>query len=464
MDYESRKVKWHWLLLFILHSAAVVYLIFKGNPLLYSHLELRSSLTVSDSKSQTTIPTNPEVLDKLSEITFVPRYNLSRTAVDTIAVPRSKDYVEFEKHSLNLGVPDFLANHISYDRSGFYFVNTSQWAIAVSPGGEVRWKYAFKKSSAGSLLPALLDERLIYLVQSDGQIVCLDKANGSLRWALNLKQKVVAPPILWNDQILIPTKATTGVQLRMVKRLNGRVMEESPVIEVKQPNVDLTYADALKVMLVTVGTKVIALSPTTWSVQWTQTLTDPAVGPAVASGTQIFFATLGAKVIKIDGSKKGKLEWEADIQMPAVSAPVYLPVINRLAVMDTNGAISAVDAKTGKILWRVASENRNPANEVWGARISGKYIEDYQMDWLHKGWTFWSPCADSRVCIYTPNKGQVVDRLALSGRPLTLPLPLEKRWVFISRQKSGGYTISHLVEEMEAKRLRESQSSNKTVD
>jgi len=173
-------------------------------------------------------------------------------------------------------------------------------------------------------------------------------------------------------------------------------------------------------------------------------------------------ATLGAKLLKLEGAKKGKLEWEADLEMPAASAPTFLPVINRLGVMDSSGAISAVDAKTGKVFWRIGTDNHNPANEVWGARISGKHIEEFQMDWLHKGWTFWSPCGDSRFCIYTPNKGQAINRLHMTGKPLSLPLALEKRFVFVTQQttgKSTKYALSHMVEEAEIKRLRESHTS-----
>ena len=127
---------------------------------------------------------------------------------------------------------------------------------------------------------------------------------------------------------------------------------------------------------------------------------------------------------------------------------------NRLAVLDTNGFISAIDAKSGKVYWRFPTENRNPLAETWSARLKGQHIEEFKMDWLHKGWTIWSPCYDNSFCIYTPNKGQVVTRVKLSGRPLALPLPVDHRWVFLSHTKGGNYILSQIVEDAEIKKLK----------
>jgi len=198
---------------------------------------------------------------------------------------------------------------------------------------------------------------------------------------------------------------------------------------------------------------VIALDPDDWQQQWFLTLTDPVKGAAVVVGTQIYAATLAAKVVKIDGAKKGKLEWEADIVKPPVSPPSFLPVVGRLAVLDTTGQLSEIDAKSGKVYWRVPTENHNPLVETWSARLKGAHIEEFKMDWLQKGWTTWSPCYDSSFCIYTP-KGGLITRVRLSGRPIALPLGVDRRWIFLSQSKPGHYVVSQIVEDQEVKKLK----------
>jgi len=268
MDYESRKVKWYWLTLFIFYSGFVIYLIFKGNPLLYSHLELRSALTAGDPKNTSTVPSSPRLVDKPGESASIARYNLARTAIDPIGAPRAKNYEEHVKHALNLDIPDFDIQHISQDRTGFYFTGSTPWAIAVNLDGTVRWKYKFRTAPVERPLhPILVDDKTAYLIHPAGGIAALDKNTGAIRWVLHLKQDVVAAPLLWNDHILLPTKNPSGVQLRLLRRSNGKMMDESPVFEVKVPNIELTYSDTLKLLLMTAGNKILAINPLNWSAQ-----------------------------------------------------------------------------------------------------------------------------------------------------------------------------------------------------
>lgn len=460
MDYESRKVKWYWMLLFIVYCGGVVYLLFQGNPFLYSHLELRSALDVGEAVHRQTIPAKPISPVKLTPSTFERRYSLERAAIDPSNTPHNKNYEEFAKFNIDFGVEGFTPLNVSQDASGLYLTGKSAWVIAVGLDGKVRWKYRFKESEdAPMMLPVLLDENSAYLVHPSGEVVCLDKNSGDIRWIMALKEEVTALPILWHKDILIPGKSATGVPIHMVNRLTGQIEPDSPKLEIK-PGFLLSESAVLGQLIATVDNKVLAINPEDWEVEWSQTLTDPIKGPAAVVGNQIYVSTLGAKLVKLDGAKKGKIEWEADLEKPAASAPAYLPVVGRLAVLDNTGALSAIDAKTGKVYWRIPTENRNPLVETWAARLSGKHIEEFKMDWLHKGWSIWSPCSENRFCIYTPNKGQQIAKIALSGHPMTLPLAIGKQWYFLLQQKPGHYTLSHIVEDAEAKKLRSAHGSN----
>lgn len=460
MDYESRKVKWYWFLAYIFYCSVVVYLLFQGNPLLYSRSELRSVLNVADGSHHLTVPLHPQEV-ALSPPTFQSRYNMARTSADPLSAPRNKVYQEYQRFPVNFGLENFEVQNVSQDQSGFYLTGKGPWAVALSLDGKPIWKYRFRSPAAQvGLLPILLDEHSAYLIDSMGEVVCVDKANGELRWRISLKQSVVAVPILWRQQIIIPTKSKSGVTLTLLMRINGRIATDLPTLALK-PGFLLSESAELNRLIATVENKVVSIDPGEWVIDWSQTLTDPIKGPAVVVGSQIYVSTLGAKVVKLDGSKKGKQEWEADIIKPAAASPAFVPLIQHLAILDSSGSMSAIDTKSGKVLWRLPIESRISMFEVWSARLKGQHIEEYKMDWLHKGWSIWSVCGETHFCVFTPGKGQMINRIRLSGRPIALPLPLDRRWVFLLQPKPGQYLISHVAEEAEIKKLSSENSAVK---
>jgi hypothetical protein len=455
MEYESRQVKWYWLLLFILFCGGVGYLLFTGNPYLYSHLELRSVMSSGGVKALRTIPSKPTPAGDLGEATYYSRYGFSHTAVDPFAAPRSRSYEEYEHHEVDFGMSDFDVRHIVSDDSGFYVSGKSPWVFGIGLDGKARWRYKFLALNADqSVWPVLLDSHRAYLIHPAGEVVCLDKDSGELLWVMDLKQEVAADPFLWKENIVVPVKGASGVQMFEVHRGDGRVAEARPQLDLK-PGFQFASSPALAGLLIaTVDNKVVAVDPQTWKIQWSQTLTDPIRGAAMLVDKQIFVSTLGAKIIKLDGGKKGKVEWETDLEKPAASPPTYLPIMHRLSVLTTTGVLIVVDAKTGKLVWRAAIDNRNPLMETWSARLKGQNIEEFKMDWLHKGWSIWSPCAERRFCLYTPGKGQLMQRVTLSGLPMTLPLAGNHRWVFFLSTKKGHYAISQVLEENDIKKLK----------
>ena len=452
MEYESRKIKWYYLLLFVLFCAGVVYLLFSGNPYLYSHLELRSALVAGEVKYRRTIPSKPDAPAKLGPPSAWARYNLQRTAVDPVSAPRSRSYVEFEKHAVELG-EGFDVQHVNGDQSGFVVTGKSPRAAAVDLDGRVRWTYAFSEAVGDrGLWPAQIDEQSVYLIHPTGEVVCLDKVTGALRWLLPLHQEVAAAPFLWGKELMVPIKGPSGVQMTAIARGDGRV-EGPPVKLDAKPGFTVSESVSLTALILTIDNKVSAVDPETWKTLWSQTLTEPTRGPAVVVDNQIFVATMGGKIVRLDGAKRGKIDWEVELEKPAVSAPSYLPVMHRLAFLDTAGQLTAIDAKLGKVLWRTPVENRNVLNETWSARLKGQNIEEFKMDWLHKGWTIWTPCRDRGFCVYTPNKGQLIERIALTGVPLALPIALDKRWAFFTQVKPGRFNVSKILEESEVKKL-----------
>jgi outer membrane protein assembly factor BamB len=457
MDYDGRQVRWYWLLLFVVYSGVVIYLLFNGNPYLYSHHELRAAMSRGESMSLLTIPAKSTLSDKVGASTFFQRFNFSRSSIDPIGTPRSKNYEEYQQFPVKIDIEGFEVQNIAQDDSGFYLTGKSPWVIALGLDGEVRWKFRFIDVKDDKSLPTiLLDETTAYVVHPAGEALALNKTDGAIRWLIHLDNDVVSQPFLWQNQLVIPVKGTKASQWMMVKRGDGKLAENSPTFDFK-PGFLVSQGPSGKSIIVTQENKLINVSADDWKVDWTQTLTDPIKGPAVVVDQFVYVTTLGSKLVKIDASKKGKVEWEVDLEKPPASAPTYLPVANRLSVMLDDGILIMVDAKAGKPLWSYNTLNKSPLVDSWSVRLSAKHIEEYKMDWLHKGWSVWSSCSSRHFCIYTPNKGQLVQTVPLSAQPVTLPLQMEKRWVFFGLGKDGKYLISHLLEASEIKKLKEAE-------
>lgn len=458
MDYDSREVKWYWLILFSLYCGAVGYLLFSGNPYLYSNKELIAALSSADLLQKSVIPAKPDSPPRTGVSTFFERYNFERTGVDPAGVPRLKNYVEYQKYEVKTGLDDFEFKSVVSDDSGFYVTGKSPWVVAIGLNGEARWRFRFRDLKAEqSLLPVLLDESSAYLVHPEGEIVCLNKTDGSIRWVLETDLPVAGTPFLWQGHVIVPFKAAKEMQLLQVQRTTGIREKATPKLDAK-PGFILSYSPVLKALIAAFDNKVVAIDPDNWNSLWTQTLTDPIKGPAVVVENMIYVATLGAKLVKIDGGKKGKVEWEVDLEKPPASAPSFVPAIQRLTILDTSGMLSAVDLKTGKVAWTYSTENKNPLTDTWSVRLSAKYIEEFKMDWLHKGWTVWSPCSNKRFCIFTPNKGQLMERVSLSGTPVTLPLQTDHGWMFLTETKPGQLAILHVMSENDIKKLKAEQA------
>ncbi len=458
MDYDSRQIRWYWLLLFILYSGVVIYLLFMGNPYLYSHHELRAAMSRGEATNTLlTIPAQPPTTEKVGSPTFFQRFNFARNGVDPFGSPRNKNYEEYKQFPVQHGVENFEVQNIAQDATGFYLTGKSPWVVSIGLDGELRWKFrAHEDMGDKAMATVLLDETTAYIVHPHGEVLGLNKTDGSIRWLTHLDKELIAQPFLWKDNIVVPVKGTTTSEWIRVRRADGKGTDKAAKVDIK-PGFLVSQGPGTKSLIVTADNKIMSIDTEDWKIDWSQTLTDPIKGPAVIVDQQIFVATLGSKLIKLDASKKGKVDWEVDLEKPPANAPTYVPIAHRLSIQLTNGEIAAVDAKLGKLLWSYSTLNKSPLTDTWSVRLSAKHIEEYKMDWLHKGWTIWSACSNKHFCIFTPNKGQLVQSIPLSGSPLTLPLNSERAWIFFGQKKPGEYVISHLLEAAEIKKLKEAE-------
>ncbi len=446
MDYESRHVKWYWLILFLAYCTLTGYLLFKNNPLLYSNSELRAQIIGKDLGSLKILPENRPSTADLGPEVFPARHDLQRSG--QIQPGRSFTWELKEVQNFPIPAEDKLQiEGVAADTHGFVLTGKSPWVTSVTFEGHIKWRYKFKTlADDQSLFAPLVDKKLTYVFHPSGEAIALSSATGDIVWALTLTDAIVAQPFLWQEQLIVPVREGTSTKLITLKRFNGDEVARTKAIDLK-PGFLSSYNSALKLWIFTSDNKVVALLPGDWKPAWAQTLTDPIRGFAINNETSVFVTTLGAKAYKLDAKNRGRVEWEMDLSKSAGGSITYLPYTNRLNFLLTNGVMSTIDAKAGKLLWSYNIENRNTMVETWAQRLKGAAIEKYKMEWLHKGWTIWSPCASKRVCIYAPNKGALIRRIPLIGDPVAGPVQIEDTWYFLVKKTDGELFISHVAHE-----------------
>lgn len=442
MDYERNRVRWYWVTLFVIYSMAMIYVVLTGNPYLYTHLEFKHELQSAPEQNPEPVPSIHSQLPlpaSLGDQTYHSRLNAERNGDARPDITFSKNFVEKQVYPIladDKSGQKFKPALWSIDNDGFFLAN-SDAVLGYNLNGQKMWEFRFDDQGK-PLSDVVTDEGLAYLIQSNGSIVALNKSNGQLQWSNKLSEEVIGPSFVAKGRLYIPLKSRpleTKVprpmfRFAVMKRETGELTQFSKPIEGK-PRFQISMAPELGSWILSYDNKIVAVDPDKLEVQWTQTLTDPILGPVSVVGKTLFVSTMAGKVIKLDGAKKARQEWEVELPRPPVSSPTFLPIMTKLSVLDDQGQLQLIDAKAGKLLWRFNIENKNGLKETWSARLKGSVIQETGMDWLHRGWSIWSPCAKNRFCVYNPAKGQLISRTSLSGSVISFPMEKDKVFYFL---------------------------------
>jgi hypothetical protein len=455
MDYQQRGVRWYWIALYLIFSMGSVYGVLTGNPFLYSRQEFKKELLAEPDQQLLPVPspTSQAPLPmELGEQSSFDRMNSQRNGMAASDLTFAKSFTEKDVFPLNFDPKAIKPGSWAMDEDGAFIGGVST-AIGFNLSGIKLWEFRFPKHLKEPIRDILLDKALAYVVHQGGEIVALNKKTGALQWNLKLHEELVGPSMISQGQLLVPVKARSPeskiprpmFRWAVIKRATGEFLHFSKPIEAK-PDFHFTFATEPQLILLTSNNRLVAVDPEKLEVVWTQTLTDPVQGPVIVVGDTIFASTLAGKILKLEASKKGRIEWEVDLERPPLSPPSYLPIMTRLSVIDDQGNLRLIDAKLGKPLWTFALENKSFMKQTWSARMKGSVIQEASMEWSHRGWAIWAPCSKNRFCIYNPAKGQLVARVPLAGSLVSFPIEKDKSLYFLVDQGSK-WAISHLEQE-----------------
>lgn len=469
MEYENKyRPKWYQLGLLIFYSVAIVYTVLVNNPYLYSSKQYQEGLAgKKDNSFQPVVTQLGAEKSGLSKAQMPDRFHWEMTASDPSDETRDRRYVEVTLTPLFMELdkkPEnaqwaLLKNHV--------VMNMGETIYAADYEGKTLWQFNSQNTGEGQYFfePAA-DTASIYLTNSSGHIYNLFLDSGKLLWSSRLDGELLSRGFVFENNLYVilktkkpakdKKKAGSQAQLVAISRIDGKLEKTSEDLGLKA-EAQFSFDKDSNLLFITSAEKLVALKMPEMESVWQKSLSSDVVGPAVITEKRVLVSLKEGKV-KVYNLNKGNEIHEIELEQPLASPPALIPIYNRAAVTSTDGYQHVMDLDGGKRLWRFDLNNKNNMWSSWSARLSGNFIEELQMKWRYKGWTIWSPCVQKRICIYNPEKGQIVGRVMLSGQLSSLPRYQERSFHVLLEQETG-YALGHYMERPAAKKISQTPST-----
>ena len=411
--------------IFLIYVIGCLFFLFKNNPYLYSTETLKSVFHKEKGKNIHTVPDTTGFSGDEEELTPTSVWRLNRTRSGTFDAKTTfnRKYEKLWNRELWVdGDPSFKKAKWSRDDVGYYLIAGTQDLVATDHAGFLKWKlHLDDENSQFKTLPALTKTR-VYATTSDGRVFCLDKANGRILWTVHPVKGTRGAPIIADGQLYF-----FGVEEEELKK-RTRLFSANPWTgEVKRlstedvgPITDYppTISNELKALYVgSEAGNLFALNYETGKLLFKTSTADKILSAITLADNKAMFTTMDGKLVAVE-AKSGTMAWETDLESPSDSTATYIPDYKLVAVMTNNGYLQTVDVKTGERKWKFLTHSTAPLHSTLTLRLKGKWIEEHDMKWRYRGWVLLAPCATKRICIYNPERGQIVGRVYLDG-PVT---------------------------------------------
>lgn len=464
MNYEHRyRPKWWQVTLLAIYGTVSIYAVLVSNPYLYSSKEFQVGLAGKKEDGFEPIITSLERPDAKSakDIQNPNRFGWKKQATEDSGETRDRRYIEMTLSPLFTELdkkPQNIQWRLLRDHVLALFEDGQ--VKAVDYEGKTLWTFTSQDVVASGFGPEpAADLDSVYLVAKNGRIYNLKLSNGRLYWKAQIHGQFLSDAFLDDKYLYLveqisnyePGKKTPQLQsyLRKVRRDSGTLAETSTELNVKGFS-EFSYDRESQRLIVVSDERILSIQLPKMEIIWQKSLSSPVIGPAVIAEGQVMLSLKEGKFKSLELAKGSDAE-EVDLEHPVASAPAYIPIHKRAAITTLDGYQHVVDTADGKRLWRFDLSNKNRITTSWSARLSGNFIEEMGMKWALKGWTIWSPCAEFRICIYNPEKGQIVGRVMLGGSLASLP-EFKERSFHVVLEKDSSYAIGKYVEQPLAKK------------
>ncbi len=476
MEYDNfRTVAWHWLVLFYLYAAAVIGLVLYSNPHLYDQEDLRTALAGQQVESPLPIPSPRNQIDRGPEGygNFTDRFTTTREGADASNTARARRFVKVSEHELS------SVDGISMDPSRWWtdgdrvFSANETELFAFNVEGLLQWRFTFHGPEGMTLMKPTSDARAIYVGTSAGKLYCIRKSDGKLIWSLEAAERFYSDPVQMGENIVVAARPQLSTRLKLTLNSKDASNKEVSLIEITKAKGELIKASpwlsALTSEPLTVSSSenhellvlaqnhlLLAVDRATSNNIWQNELPDKTFAYPVITNEQTFVLTENSHALAFD-TRKGKKNWEVDLESSPSTPMTFIPGHNMLALNMKNGALVTLAVKDGEKKWRSSFEVGKVPRISWASRLNNKVITDLKLKWHFKGWSLMSPCANDRVCIFNPENGGQLGAIMTAGEVVGQPAyRSDKSMMMLIKQKES-YKVSWFMDRPNYKRWRAEQ-------
>ncbi|MCC7405284.1 MAG: PQQ-like beta-propeller repeat protein [Bdellovibrionales bacterium] len=424
MESDKSRLSWLSKPLFFIYLMGCLFFVFKNNPYLYSTETLKSMFHKKQSDEIHPVP-QVKVGDlKAGDLTsaFVWRMNQNRSAFYNPATTFNYKYEKiWSRHLLLDGDAIFKSSLWVFDESGYYLYGSGAALAATDTSGLLRWKLKLSDPNSTFAAQPLITKTRVFALTTDGRLFAIDKDHGRVLWTVRAGVGSRGSPVLVGQRVLFFATEETA-DLNKVNKLFAAYAETGNIERLGTDDVGPitnyppTINEELKSLYVaSEAGNLFAFNYETGKLLFKTSTSDKILSAVVLADKKAIFSTMDGKLVAVD-AKTGTLAWETDLESPSDSTPTFIPDYNYLAVMTNNGYLQTIDIKTGERKWKFLTHNSSSHHNTVAIRLKGRWIEEHSMKWQYKGWVIVAPCGDNRLCIYNPERGQIVDRMSLEGR------------------------------------------------
>ena len=162
-------------------------------------------------------------------------------------------------------------------------IDTLDYLSCITSEGQIRWKVPYGRSWTQSFPEtrgsATVEDERVYVISGTGQLVCLNVADGSERWKVNVDKDYHSEWHIWGvsesplivDNLVICSPGGKTTSVVAFDKMTGKLVWQSESVGGQR-----TYASPIlyeyknfRYILAATGTHLIALEPATGKVAWT---------------------------------------------------------------------------------------------------------------------------------------------------------------------------------------------------
>lgn len=283
----------------------------------------------------------------------IPFEHLSRLPIHVRTQP---DQAQVYFDGKNLGISPLIGSYfpgaetrIRIELDGFYpeeTMITGDLKGIVKSLLTKRPDWSFQTGSAIDRPPVIDELGYVFVVDRGGVITALDLDTGNMLWSLRTGDLsgLLPTPTLTDDDCLVV--ASADGDLRCLARKSGKIRWQIEDL----PSESRPLSRGGTVMVATNDGRLIGIDNRSGQVRFSIDLDGPVRADLLNSGNKIFAITIQGSVFCIDPSQ-GTVLWQEQAGDGVFCTPVLAQ--GKLAVVSDSGRITVFDADTGKLAWEV---------------------------------------------------------------------------------------------------------------